>query len=105
MYLVRHKLNYSLSILIVLLLMLFFGFIAVGFALPQLFDQVSLLQAKLPQIILQLERFLTVYSGELSSLIGVDLDKADLIISVSGFEPAISEPVSTDRLRSSWRYG
>lgn len=73
--------------------------------LTQLFDQVSLLQAKLPQIILQLDRFLTVYSGELSSMIGVDLDKAALIISVSGFEPAISEPVSTDRLRSSWRYG
>ena len=82
LYLVRHKLNHSLSILIVLLLMLFFGFIAVGFALPQLFDQVSLLQAKLPQIILQLERLLTDYSGELSSLIGVDLDVSEVIISL-----------------------
>jgi predicted PurR-regulated permease PerM len=82
LYLVRHNINHSLSILIVLVLLVFFGFIAVGFALPQLFDQVSLLQAKLPQILLQLERFLTHYSSVLSDQIGTDLDVSELIISL-----------------------
>ncbi len=81
-YLVRHNINHSLSILIVLVLLVFFGFISVGFALPQLFDQVSLLQAKLPQIILQLERFLTYYSSVFSSHIGIDLDVSEVIISL-----------------------
>ena len=80
LYLVRHNINHSLSILIVLVLLVFFGFIAVGFALPQLFDQVSLLQAKLPQILLQLEKFLTYYSNELSGLIGTELDVSEVII-------------------------
>lgn len=82
LYLVRHNINHSLSILIVLALLVFFGFIAVGFALPQLFDQVSLLQAKLPQILLQFERFLTHYSSVFSDRIGTDLNVSELIISL-----------------------
>jgi len=81
-YLVRHNLNHSLSILIVLLLLVFFAFIALGFALPQLIDQISLLQAKLPQILTKLERFLTYYSDEFSVQIGIDLDISKVIISL-----------------------
>ena len=82
LHLVRHNINHSLSILIVLVLLVFFGFIAVGFALPQLFEQVSLLQAKLPQILVQLEKFLTHYSGQLSEQIGIDLNVSEVIISL-----------------------
>ncbi|MFV2032925.1 MAG: AI-2E family transporter [Gammaproteobacteria bacterium] len=82
LYLVRHNINHSLSILIVLVLLVFFGFIAVGFALPQLFDQVSLLQAKLPQILSQLERVLTRYSSVFSDLTGTDLNVSEVIISL-----------------------
>ncbi len=81
-YLVRHNINHSLSILIVLALLVFFGFIAVGFALPQLFDQVSLLQAKLPKILMQLERFLTHYSNEFSNQTGIDLNVSEVIFSL-----------------------
>ena len=81
-YLVRHNLNHSLSILIVLLLLVFFAFIALGFALPQLIDQISLLQAKLPQILTKLENFLTYYSDEFSVQIGIDLDVSKVIISL-----------------------
>ena len=82
LYLVRHNINHSLSILIVLLLLVFFGFIAIGFALPQLIDQVSLLQAKLPLILSKLETFLTRYSDEFSAQLGIDLDVSEVIISL-----------------------
>jgi predicted PurR-regulated permease PerM len=81
-YLVRHNLNHSLSILTVLLLMVFFAFIALGFALPQLIDQISLLQAKLPLILTKLEKFLTYYSDAFSAQIGIDLDVSKVIISL-----------------------
>jgi len=81
-YLVRLNINHSLSILIVLLLLVFFAFIALGFALPQLIDQISLLQAKLPQILTKLEKFLTYYSDEFSAQIGIDLDVSKVIISL-----------------------
>ena len=57
-YLVRHNVNHSLSILIVLVLLVFITFIALGFALPQLIEQAGLLQAKLPNILSKLEGFL-----------------------------------------------
>ena len=81
-YLVRHNLNHSLSILIVLLLLVFFAFIALGFALPQLIDQINLLQAKLPQILTKLENFMTHYSDEFSVQIGIDLDVSKVIITL-----------------------
>lgn len=80
LFLVRHNINHSLSILIVLLLLVFFAFIAIGFALPQLIDQISLLQSKLPQILSKLEKFLTYYSGEFSTQVGIDLDVSKVII-------------------------
>ena len=80
--LVRHNFNHSVSILIVLLLLVFLGFIAIGFALPQLIDQISLLQAKLPQILSKLEIFLTYYSDEFSKQIGIDLEVSEVIISL-----------------------
>ena len=82
LYLVRHNFNHSLSILIVLLLLVIFSFIAIAFAFPQLLDQVVLLQAKLPQILSQLEVFLTRYSSVLSAKIGIDLDNSKIIISL-----------------------
>lgn len=81
LYLVRHNVNHSLSIIIVLVFLVFFSFIAIGFALPQLIDQIGLLQAKLPAIFSKLEGFLTHYSAEFSDRIGVDLDVSDMIIS------------------------
>ena len=82
LFLVRHHINHSISILIVLLLLVFIGFIAVGIALPQLIDQISLLQAKLPLILSKLEAFLTRYSDEFSAQIGIDLDVSEVIISL-----------------------
>lgn len=82
LFLVRHHINHSISILIVLLLLVFIGFIAVGFALPQLIDQISLLQAKLPLILSKLEAFLTRYSDEFSAQVGIDLEVSEVIISL-----------------------
>jgi putative permease len=81
LYLVRHHVNHSLAIVIVLVFLVFFSFIAIGFALPQLVEQIGLLQAKLPSIFSKLEGFLTQYSTEFSDKIGVDLDVSDMIIS------------------------
>jgi putative permease len=81
LYLVRHNINHSLAILIVLVFLIFFGFIAIAFALPQLVEQIGLLQAKLPSIFLKLEGLLTHYSAEFSDQIGVDLDVSDMIVS------------------------
>ncbi len=80
LYLVRHKVNHSLSILIVLLFLVLTSLIAVGFALPALFDQVAVLQSKLPQIAQQLERFLTHYGEVISAEIGTDLDVSELTV-------------------------
>jgi putative permease len=81
LYLVRHNVNHSLAILIVLVFLLFFSFIAIGFALPQLVEQIGLLQAKLPTISSKLEVFLTRYSTSFSDKIGVDLNVSEMIIS------------------------
>lgn len=81
LYLVRHNVNHSLAILIVVVFLIFFTFIAIGFALPQLVDQIGLLQAKLPSIFSKLEGFLTQYSAVISEKTGVDLDFSDMIIS------------------------
>ncbi len=80
-YLVRHNINHSLSILIVLVLLVFFSFIAIGFALPQLIEQASLLQAKLPQILSKLEVFVSDYSQQISELVGAEFNASDIIMS------------------------
>lgn len=82
LYLVRHNINHSLSILIVLVFLLITSFVAIGFALPQLFDQISLLQSKLPQITSQLEKLLNSYGAQISAQFGIDLDVSELTFSL-----------------------
>ena len=79
-YLVRHNINHSLSILIVLLLLVFVSFLAIGFALPQLFEQAGLLQAKLPQIMTRFEAFISAYSRQITELVGAEFDASDIIM-------------------------
>lgn len=81
-YLVRHNVNHSLSILIVLVVLVFVTFIAIGFALPQLIEQAGLLQAKLPQILSKLEGFLTHYNQQISELVGTEFDASEIIITM-----------------------
>lgn len=81
-YLVRHNVNHSLSILIVLVLLVFVTFIAIGFALPQLIEQAGLLQAKLPQILSKLEGFLTHYNQQISELVGTEFDASEIIVTM-----------------------
>ncbi|MCP4767507.1 MAG: AI-2E family transporter [Gammaproteobacteria bacterium] len=80
-YLVRHDVNHSLSIVIVLVVLLITSALMIGFALPALLEQVSLLQAKLPQISSQLERLLTDYGEKLSAKVGADIDVSEITLS------------------------
>jgi predicted PurR-regulated permease PerM len=82
LYLVRHDLNHSLSVLIVLVLLVFASALIIGFALPALVEQVSLLQAKLPQIIKQLQHLLTNYGHIISARIGANLDVSEITLAV-----------------------
>jgi len=82
LYLVRHNVNHSLSILIILVILLVASFLAIGFALPQLFDQVSLLQARLPGIIGHLEVFLSALVERVSLELGLQLDLSKLTGSI-----------------------
>ena len=82
LYLVRHNFNRSLSILIVLVFLLITSVLLIGFALPALFDQVTLLQSKLPQIAKQLEKLVSGYGEILSTEFGVDLDVSELTLSI-----------------------
>ena len=72
-YLVRHNINHSLSVLIVLVLMTITSVLMIAFALPALLEQVGLLQDKLPQIVGKLEQLLTFYGEKLSTRIGADI--------------------------------
>ena len=78
--LVRHNLNHSMAILIMLVLLVLGAFLAIGFALPQLVEQAGLLQARLPQILGKLETFLTHYSQQASALVGADFDASEVIV-------------------------
>lgn len=90
-YLVRHNINHSLSILIMLVLLVFFAFIAIGFALPQLVEQASFLQAKLPQILTKLEIFISEYSLQISELIGTEFDASDIIMSTLAESSSVAQ--------------
>jgi predicted PurR-regulated permease PerM len=81
-YLVRHNINHSLSILIVLVLMTITSALLIAFALPTLLGQVGLLQDKLPQIVDQLQQFLTYYGDKLSTRIGADIDVSTVSLSI-----------------------
>lgn len=82
LFLVRHNINHSLAILLILVLLLFTSFVAISFAIPQLFEQVSLLQSKLPQILMQLEKLLTGYGAEISQQFGINLDISKITVSL-----------------------
>jgi len=82
LFLVRHNVNRSLSILIVLVLLLITSLLMIGLALPALFDQVSLMQSKLPQIARQLEALVSRYGELMSTGFGADLDISQIILSV-----------------------
>ena len=81
-YLVRHDINRSVSILIVLVLLLISSALMIGLALPALVEQVSLLQAKLPQIVGQLEQLLTGYGEAISARFGANLDLSEITLSI-----------------------
>jgi len=81
-YLVRHNVNHSLSIFIVLVTLVITSGVMIAFALPALIEQVSLLQAKLPQIAKQLEQLLTHYGEKLSARIGTDIDLSQVTLSI-----------------------
>jgi len=80
-YLVRHNVNHSLSIVIVLVLLLITSTLMIGFALPALLEQVSLLQARLPQIASQLEQLLTGFGDKMSERVGADIDVSEITLS------------------------
>ena len=81
-YLVRHNVNHSLSILIVLVVMVITSGLMISFALPALIEQVGLLQDKLPQIIGKLEHLLTYYGEKLSTRIGANIDASKVTLSI-----------------------
>jgi putative permease len=81
-YLVRHNINHSLSILIVLVLMTITSALMIAFALPAFLEQVGLLKDKLPQFVGQLEQLLTYYGEKLSTRIGADIDVSTVSLSI-----------------------
>ncbi len=93
LYLVRHGINHSLSILIVLVFLVLTSFVAVGFALPALFDQVSVLQSKLPQIAGQLESWLTRYGDQLSARFEVELDLSQITLSLLSRSSSLGQAI------------
>jgi putative permease len=87
-FLIRHNINQSISILMVLLLIVGMCFIAIGVALPQLVEQAGLLQSKLPQILTKLENLISIYGQELNDLTGADFEISELLV------PLLSESSS-----------
>ena len=92
-YLVRHNLNHSLAIFVVLIFLLLTSVLMIGFALPALFEQVTLLQAKLPQIANQLEKFLTGYGDRIVERFGVDIDVSELALSFLSQSSSLGQSV------------
>ena len=81
-YLVRHNLNRSLAVILILILMLAFSIAAISFALPQLFAQVAILKNKLPLILDKLEQFISQSSQQIGDYVGIDLNLSDIMTSV-----------------------
>lgn len=81
-YLLRKDVNHSLAIIFILIVMLSFSVLAISFALPQLFQQVTILKSKLPVIFEQFEHFITLYSQRLADFLGIDLNVSDILLSV-----------------------
>ncbi len=80
--LVRRGMNRSLAIALLLVLMLTASMLAIGFALPPLFQQVALLKSKLPALFSQFEAFLTVYVERLGAQLGIDLNLSDILVNL-----------------------
>ena len=83
LYLVRRNINHSLSIVMLLIIMLGLSLLAISFALPQLFEQVSILQGKLPLIFEKFEQYVTQYSHKVASATGVEFNATDILSSVA----------------------
>lgn len=65
----------------------------IGFALPALFEQVTWLQARLPQNASQLEKLLTQYGEQLSTRLGVDFDVSRLTLSYLSESSSLGQAV------------
>lgn len=81
-YLVRHNINRSPAILIVLVLLVIASALMIAFALPALIEQISLLQNKLPQIATQLKQLLTAHGEKIFARIGANFDVSEIILSL-----------------------
>ena len=83
LYLVRKNINHSLAIVLLLIGMLGVSVFAISFALPQLFEQVSILKDQLPFIFEQLEQAITHYSQKISTETGVEFNASDIFTTVA----------------------
>ena len=81
-YLVRQNINRSLAIAIVLFFLIVASLLALGFAVPALLDQASVLQVKLPGTITLAEQMLSRYLDKLSGSFAVDTDVSDIFMSL-----------------------
>ena len=93
LYLVRKNINRSVAILSVLVVLLFGSFIAIGFALPALIRQISLLQTKLPAIAERLQQLMQTYGEKFSTQIGVELDLSQLAVSVMSQSSSVGQDI------------
>ena len=80
--LVRRGMNRSLAIALLLVLMLTVSVLAIGFALPPLFQQVAILKSKLPGLFGQFEQFLTVYTDRVGAQLGIELNVSDILVNL-----------------------
>lgn len=81
-YLVRKKINHSMAIIMILIVMLITSILAISFALPQLLEQAAILKNKMPGIINHLENLLNVYSQKLAATVGIELNVSDIVVSI-----------------------
>ncbi len=91
LYLVRQNVNRSMAILTVLVLLLIGSLLAIGFALPALIGQISLLQTKLPAIAERLQTLLQTYGEKLSSQFGVSVDFSELAVSLMSQSSSVGQ--------------
>lgn len=80
--LVRRGINRSLAIALLLIFMLTVSVLAIGFALPPLFQQVAILKNKLPGLFAQFEQFITVYLDRIGTQLGIELNVSDILVNL-----------------------
>ena len=93
LYLVRQGVNPSLSILAVLLFLVLISLLALGLALPALFEQITVLQSKLPGILSQLERLAHYYGERASARLGSDIDVSEITMSALSQSTSVGQTV------------